>query len=339
MNKEILALEDILKKYLNNDIEIEEKLEQETIEKKHYEFISDSRKREAVKSGLSFIDAYNFFIDYSIKRNNKEVTIRNKQYKLASFKKFLKHPLSFGFNYDVGYYNDITLITEGVINDFLSTRNRHSTVLVSSYYSVIRALFNYLEMDRLIISNPVNNIKLKNHSRKELRVLSHNQIISLINLFNKNRNMGLRNLLFVLLILDTGLLVSELVNIRNEDVLLQSIVIKSSNGIREIDISENTKKLLEHYIEDNCNEDSLFQNSNNNKYDPRTITRMLSSKSKIIGFDIKPTILRDTFAMDYLQSTGDFVGLAYILGTTIDNVKYRYSCVQNSYKRISDIVL
>lgn len=155
---------------------------------------------------------------------------------------------------------------------------------------------------------PLNPLSPKGLSKKELRALLREV---------EHRNKP-RDILIVELLCGAGLRVSELVNLRVEDVHLKDrsgyLSIKNSKGnkSRKVPLNVRIRKHLESFIADKEGKIFLGQRG------PITtiaVNKLLETYTKRIGIKCSPHTLRHTFAYNYLKcNPGEIVSLSQILG-------------------------
>lgn len=149
----------------------------------------------------------------------------------------------------------------------------------------------------------------------------------LLYLCGRSNGQGRRNLAIILLLLDSGIRVSELVSIEVDDVNLAEgdIKIKRAKGNREriVPIGSLVQKSLWKYI--NCNRpkpvidrvNALFLSDYGMPLLVSGIQQMLRRYGKrlgITGVRCSPHTFRHTFAKNYLLNGGDIFSLQKILG-------------------------
>lgn len=152
------------------------------------------------------------------------------------------------------------------------------------------------------------------------RILDQEEQEALINVFNTRRGSQARNYAMIVLMLRTGLRVSEVCNLKFKDIDFdkQSIrVNRSKRGkSRKVyfngDVSEAMELWLkrrkdyvnaEDYTEDAL--DYVFVTYNDNKVSESTVRKVMSNYSEKAGIDWSPSphTLRHTFAAELLRET------------------------------------
>jgi len=143
--------------------------------------------------------------------------------------------------------------------------------------------------------------------RREIRALSEGDIEKIKNSLKRTKDK-----LLIQLLLDTGLRAKELLSIRKSDINIEKrfiIVRNTKNGEeRIVFFTEETRKMLEKYIKNMSNDQKLF----NITYD--ALYRKLKRLGKKLGIDLRPHILRHTFATQAIRKGMPLPVVQKILG-------------------------
>lgn len=136
-----------------------------------------------------------------------------------------------------------------------------------------------------------------------------------------NDNFAFRNYVFLKLLLDTGLRLNEIINIRIRDLDLKSksihVKITKTDVDRFVCFTESTKQLLYKFIVTQQIEDFIFYDFKTNK---KLTTSSVESfiyrvkKRLQIQENITPHKWRHTFATNFLKNGGDLETLRLLLG-------------------------
>ena len=96
----------------------------------------------------------------------------------------------------------------------------------------MKAFFSWAKREEYIADNPMTGIAIPRAPRKMVNTFTTDQIAALLNLCRSSNHSGHRNTTIILLFFDTGIRVSELVNISIDDVILDEgrIKIKRAKG-------------------------------------------------------------------------------------------------------------
>ncbi|MFC2033454.1 tyrosine-type recombinase/integrase [Chloroflexota bacterium] len=129
-----------------------------------------------------------------------------------------------------------------------------SSSTIQGYVRTLRVFFSWAAREEYIESNPMTNVPVPRGSSKIINTFSNEQVARLFDLCARSNGQGQRNLSIILLLLDSGIRVSELANIGLDDVNLAEghIKIKIAKGSKEriVPIGSLVQKALWKYI--NC---------------------------------------------------------------------------------------
>jgi len=190
----------------------------------------------------------------------------------------------------------------------------------------IKAFARWLVKEGFRESDPTKGIERLKEPLHYPRTLSDEQVVKLVNTIAQHSDTfsGLRDLAFVCLLLDTGLRLSEALNLKLSDIdLAQGFVRVIGKGNRErfVPIGESVKVVLLRYLLRRSQVtnagDWLFITTLATRWSNRQAQIRLSrwaKKAGIEGVRVSPHSLRFTFVRKWLQSGGDSIVLQRILG-------------------------
>jgi len=190
----------------------------------------------------------------------------------------------------------------------------------------IKAFSRWLVSEGVRGDNPTHNLEKLKEPMHYPRTLSDEQIAALVNEIAKHTDtfVGLRDLAFVCLLLDTGVRVSEAVDLTLLDLdLAQGFVKVFGKGRRErlVPLGESTRVVLHRYLLKRASirhaGDWLFVSTLGTKWTRFQARRQLAywaKKAGIEGVRVSPHSLRFTFVRKWLQSGGDSLILQRLLG-------------------------
>lgn len=198
-------------------------------------------------------------------------------------------------------------------------------------YTGLGTFFGFLLKEDFIKSNPIALVEKPKRTKRLIQALSMEQIRALLAQFDGNNFPHLRTRTLTILLLDTGLRISEGLGIKKDDVNLQGNTIRVlGKGGKERDVPFGTtaKQAIMQYlmrIGDIPGQELLFLNRFGGGVNRRTIQRQLqlyARKAGIKGVRPSPHTLRHTFATQYILNGGDAFSLQRILGhSTLDMVR------------------
>ena len=182
------------------------------------------------------------------------------------------------------------------------------------------------------------NIPFKKKTQKIVDYLTPEAIKILLKQPDISTRNGLRDLVVMSLLYDTGARVQELIDLKVNDIRLEKpctvMLHGKGNKIRQVPIMDNTKKILKEYIKKYQKDSSqyLFESDTNRKFTRNGIfyiinkyTKKAIKESPAIPKKIFPHMLRHTKAMHLLQSGVNLIYIRDFLGH-VDIRNYRNLC-------------
>ena len=206
---------------------------------------------------------------------------------------------------------------------------------INTYLRSIRAFWSWLVEEEIIDFNPFSKLRIPKAPRKVITAFSQPQIESLLNAISTSTN-GYRDSVILLMLLDTGLRINELINLRLDNVWLEEGLVKvvgKGNKERLVPIGRQIRKLLWRYIHKYRSQPAMPNLNNlflNSEGKPLTKNRLDSlmqhygKKAGLAGVRCSPHTLRHTFAISYLRNGGDVFSLQRILGHSSLEMTRRY---------------
>ena len=190
--------------------------------------------------------------------------------------------------------------------------------------SSIKSFYKYLNKFKDISNNPVTSIKVKVNNNKLPEFLTFNQVTNLLDSFDLNDEIDLRNRILIEFIYACGIRVSELVNIKLEDINLDNeilTVVGKGNKIREVPFYPSLTTYIKLYINGfykqyKGNTNSLFVSKRGQQLTCRYVQKMLKDQSikANINLNVYPHMLRHSFATHLLDNGLDLRIVQQLLG-------------------------
>ena len=265
----------------------------------------------------------------------------NKRYSVYTINNYYKDIIDF-INYldKVDYLKikdeDVVYYLEYLYNQ---KYNKNS---ISRKLSSLRSFYNYLVNNDIIAYNYFNNHK---NPKKDKILPKYIKDEDLELMFSKTKN--IRDKLILELLFVTGIRVSELVNIKINDINLYNREIKIfGKGSKEriVIFSTNCLNNLNNYLKERDkinkkNSNYLILNKNGGKISTTSIRNILNKIKLISGAKTKitPHMLRHTFATDMLNNGADLVSVKKLLGHESLDTTSIYTHVTNEHvKKVYD---
>ena len=232
---------------------------------------------------------------------------------------------------------DLNSITKNHIRGFIlylqtkaKTPHRErplSGATIQGYVRTLKAFFSWAEREGYLVSGQIGRIPIPKSNSKVINTFTPEQINKLVSICQISNGDGQRNLTILLLLLDTGIRVSELVNIELEDIYLTEgyIKIKVAKGGKEriVPIGSLVQKSLWKYVNHSRPKPLTEKISRlllSDKGLPLTksgvqqMLRRYGRRAGLNGVRCSPHTFRHTFAKNYLLNGGDIFSLQKILG-------------------------
>jgi len=207
-----------------------------------------------------------------------------------------------------------------------------SSATIHGHVRTLRAFFNWLISEGLAQNNPARDLKPPKVTRKVVSTLSDEEIGVILNTFSISPSDARNRTLFMLLI-DTGLRISELVNLKMDDVHMDEGYLKvMGKGKKEriVPIGNNAQRALERYLfrfrpkPNNPVIDNVFLSTSSQPLTENSMKLMFTRLAKRSGVcRLHAHLCRHTFATRFLINGGDVFSLQQILGhSTLEMVRH-----------------
>ena len=213
------------------------------------------------------------------------------------------------------------------IRKYLSylTDKKDTNSTISRKISSLRGFYSYLRLNEFIKNNPFKLINLPKKEQKLPRFFYYNELEELFNACDTSTSLGQRNLAILEVLYATGTRVSELINIKLEDINFKQKQIKvlgKGNKERIVFLGEYAVDALQDYLNDGYlflnryNLDYVFLNHLGNKITRRGIEDILTKLIKKTSIDkkISPHMIRHSFATHLLNEGCDLESVQEMLG-------------------------
>ena len=205
---------------------------------------------DAVRSGLyhlttaedSLAAQYNSFL-LNAQIELALSTVKDYHYKLRTF-------IEYCHGAGLSKVTDIT--TDHVRGFILYMQQTHNPKSVNDYYKVARRFLSWLVEEERLIKNPMLRIKCPRVPEIIIKIFNSDHIHKILMLCEDSTRTGIRNKSMVLVLLDSGIRLSELARIQVNDIDIQhGIITVMGKGARQrvVGISKPTLKAVIRYYE------------------------------------------------------------------------------------------
>lgn len=238
-------------------------------------------------------------------------------------------------NNNINYLN----ITKDEVTKYLKYLDdlKLSNKTISNILSSIRTFYDYLLDEKYI---ELNIFKLIHNPKIEKRLpnfLSHEDLASILDSISCETELDYRNKLIVQMLYSTGVRVSELVNIKIEDINTNTREIRVfGKGRKEriVFYTKSCQNALNNYLNiRSFNSEYLFLNNKGSKITTRGIEKIIDKIVTIscISNHVSPHTFRHTFATHLLNSGADIRSVGELLGHESLNTTEVYTHITSDY--------
>ncbi len=208
-----------------------------------------------------------------------------------------------------------------------------SPLTVKGYVQVIKGFFTWCFNEELIEKNPAARLQMPCIPDYLIPTFTPEHITLMLDACDTSKNLGFRDYTMMLVLLETGIRISELCNLRVQDVHADYIrVMGKGKKEREIGISAAVGKYLWKYINlhrrpHDENEKRVFMNRYSVPITPTGVDQVLDdigSRTGITDVRVSAHTFRHTFACIYLEQGGEIYKLSRLLGHSSVEVTEEY---------------
>lgn len=230
------------------------------------------------------------------------------------------------FNYCESKKIKINKISKNEIQEYIRFINKDlNSSTTSRNISTLKSFYKYLLLDKEITQNPMSDINNPKMKKKLPKVLTEEEVDRLLDI-NLQTDFDYRNKAMLELMYSSGLRVSELINLKVNDIDLQQELVRIfGKGSKEriIPLNEYAVSALNDYMNDH--RANLFKHGYNdylflnNHGLPMTRQGFFKNLKKIalekgIETDFSPHTLRHSFATHLLKHGADLRSIQELLG-------------------------
>ena len=273
------------------------------------------------------INVINDFISYISKKNYSVNTYTSYINDLYYFYIFIK--------------KDLTKVTFEDIKDYLEHLNlkKEKTSSIRRKISSLKSFYKFLYKNNYINKKdyPLTKIAYPKMEKKLPKFIYYNDLLEIINESSKDKD-GVRDRLIIEMLYATGVRVSELINIKINDIDFNNrriIVLGKGNKERIVYYGEYAEEVLKEYMKthERKNHNYLFVNSKGGQLTDRGVRYIIDNiMSKLsVKTHVTPHVLRHTFATDMLNNGCDIKVVQELLGHSSLKATEIYTHVTNEH--------
>lgn len=283
------------------------------------------KKARLTPSGIDFKDACAQFKLRCSSRNLSPGTQAWYRQILSGLERFLSG------QYEISAMEELT---PGHLRSYLSEQTRRgiSSETIHRTYGGLRCFFKFLTREGLMHRNPMELVERPRRERQLIRPMSPEQMRALLDQADTRSFMGLRNRAMMLLMLDSGLRLSEVLGLRLSQLDLEAgelIVLGKGRKERRVPVAGFMQRTLRDYLRKRVQtrgaSDLVFVSRSGRRLTSRhlqLVVKRYGLQAGLTGVRVSPHTLRHTFATQYIRNGGDPFSLQAILGhSTLEMVR------------------
>jgi len=241
--------------------------------------------------------------------------------------------------------------------DKSGNENVNGEKAIARKLSTLKAFYKYFQQNERIITNSASLVQPPKLHDKEIIRLDSDEMKAFIQAVETGGSLNgreraffeitrKRDLAIIILLLTTGIRVSECVglDIDNVDIKNSGIKVFRKGGKEStVYFSDDTKEVLESYIEERKqvesikgHENALFLSSQNKRISTRSVEGIVPKYAKLAGIkkNVTPHTLRRSYGTALYNATGDIYLVAGTLGhADINTAKRHYVVLEDERKR------
>lgn len=254
------------------------------------------------------VDKFLFFL--KVELNYSELTIKSYQLDLTDFFRFIE---SKKINYLTITNHDV----RGYLKYLDSCNLKNSTI--SRRISTLRTFYNYLVDENIVENNVFHNVKNPKLEKKLPNYLNYNEMEELLESIDISTTEGLEKRLLIEMFYSTGCRVSEMINVKINDIDFTNKTIRiMGKGSKEriVYFGDYASKYLENYLSKVKCDKYLFTNKKGEKLTINEVEQIVKDIMKHISIKthVTPHTLRHTFATHLLNNGADIKTVQELLG-------------------------
>lgn len=203
--------------------------------------------------------------------------------------------------------------------EWVARRGKLADSTLGTYVAAVKAFFQWCVMEELLSVNPAARLRKPTKLKKVVPGLTPDEVEKLLLCCDQSTRAGYRNYVILLVLLDTGIRVSELCSLRLVDVHQRHIKVRGKgHREREIGVHPDVSKVLWKFIHKHrgayrVESEYVFVGEQG----PLTVDGVESIFDKLereSGVKVTPHKLRHTHSKEYLKQGGDLFKLSRELG-------------------------
>ena len=247
----------------------------------------------------------------------------------------------------IDYIDDENLlaVNQDVVHDFLSFLSDLglSARSIARIISGLKTFYKHIVNEGLLAISPLRLIQTPKLPSKLPDVLSHLEIVKMMESIDLSKSSGIRDKTIIMLMYGSGLRVSELTELTLSSLFLEDGFIKVlGKGSKErlVPIGEKTIKQIAEYLKEyrsvlTAHDNALILNQRGNKISRVYVFKLVKQLAIIAGIKktVSPHTLRHSFATVLIEAGADLRAVQQMLGHQSITTTEIYTHLDRGYLR------
>ena len=217
--------------------------------------------------------------------------------------------------------------------------NKYSSRSISRKVSTLKSYFKYLESEGIIKDNFMRLISNPKIEKTLPNYLNYEDLEKLLAFPDRSNKYGLRDALILEMLYSSGVRVSELANMKLNDIDFKErkiLILGKGNKERYVYYGSKCEELLDKYLKlDHRDSPYLLIGKRSDRLNEREIRSIVTDTAKKAGIEVhvSPHTLRHTYATHMLNDGADLKSVGELLGHESLSTTQIYTHVSNERLR------
>jgi integrase/recombinase XerD len=282
-------------------------------------------------------EATRAFVEDMWQRGLKQYTVKHHEQHLRVLGRYISH--------DTPLVELSRAQLQGILNK-IRVEHKLSATTYNHYLKTIRQVLGVAVKQGHLAANPAYGLSKMKEVAPRIIALSEDQVLRLLKQPDTETFAGFRDLVMMKLMLDCGIRLREMLDLRVHQVDLRERKLRAVQGkngnIEDIPISKPMCRELERYLQvrGEAPVDSLFITVDGAPLNRRTFQERMHEYGRAAGIQnvrVSPHTLRHTFAKQWILNGGDVFSLQKVLRhSTMDMVRRYVNLFGNEVQKLHD---
>ncbi len=241
---------------------------------------------------------------------------------------------------------DLQTVNKNTFDDFITVLNQGKLTARSQarYLSTLKHFFKFLLLQSVIKSNPTEKLDAPKLGRSLPQVLTYQEIETIFECVDTSNPIGIRDRAMMEILYACGLRVSELINLKRRDLLIDLEVVRvfgKGSKERMVPIGRSAIEWVQNYLKNSRDiiagrfetQDILFLNARGRKLTRMGVWKILQKYAVLVGLENKmhPHIFRHSFATHLIEGGADIRIVQEMLGHSDISTTQIYTHLTREY--------